>query len=97
LKETVSPAQLDDAKIAEIVREVLVHEFEVDGEKVVAEAHLFKDLELDSLDGIDLIVALEKRFGVKVDEEAAKAFRHVKDVCSFIAKVRDEKLGKGRS
>jgi acyl carrier protein len=97
LKETLSPQQLDDAKIAEVVRDVLVSEFEVDGEKVVAEAHLFKDLELDSLDGIDLIVALEKRFGVKVDEATAKSFRHVKDVCGFIARVRDEKLGKKAS
>lgn len=81
---------LDDAKIAEIVRDVLVTEFEVDGDKVQPAAHLFSDLELDSLDGIDLIVELQKRFGVKVDEESAKGFRTVGDVCTFIAKVRDQ-------
>ncbi len=81
---------LDDAKIVEIVRDVLVTEFEVDGAKVRPEAHLFADLELDSLDGIDLIVALEKKFGVKVDEETAKSFRLVGDVCRFIAKTRDQ-------
>jgi acyl carrier protein len=78
-----------DQKIAEIVRDVLVQEFEVEPAKVKAEAHLFADLELDSLDGIDLIVALERRFGVKVDEEQAKSFRLVGDVCGFIAKTRD--------
>ncbi len=81
-----------DQKIAEIVRDVLVTEFEVDASKVRPEAHLFSDLELDSLDGIDLIVALERRFGVKVNEEAAKGFRLVGDVCGFIAKTRDQKL-----
>ena len=81
-----------DQKIAEIVRDVLVTEFEVDASKVRAEAHLFSDLELDSLDGIDLIVALERRFGVKVNEESAKGFRLVGDVCGFIAKTRDQKL-----
>ena len=79
-----------DQKIAEIVRDVLVTEFEVEAAKVRPEAHLFSDLELDSLDGIDLIVALERRFGVKVDEEAAKGFRLVGDVCGFIAKTRDK-------
>ncbi len=79
-----------DQKIAEIVREVLVAEFEVDPAKVKPEANLFSDLELDSLDGIDLIVALERRFGVKVNEEQAKSFRLVGDVCGFIAKTRDQ-------
>ncbi len=79
-----------DEKIAEIVRDVLVTEFEVEPGKVRPEAHLFSDLELDSLDGIDLIVALERRFGVKVDEDAAKGFRLVGDVCGFIAKTRDK-------
>lgn len=82
---------LTDDNIVAIVRDVLVTEFEVEGEKVTPRAHLFTDLELDSLDGIDLIVALEKKFGVKVDEESAKAFRHVGDVCAFIARVRDER------
>jgi acyl carrier protein len=86
----LSAPVLDDAKIAEVVRDVLVTEFEVDAAKVRPEAHLFSDLELDSLDGIDLIVALEKRFGVKVDEETAKSFRLVGDVCRFIAKTRDQ-------
>ena len=81
-----------DQKIAEIVRDVLVTEFEVEPSKVRAEAHLFSDLELDSLDGIDLIVALERKFGVKVNEESAKGFRLVGDVCGFIAKTRDQQL-----
>ena len=80
-------------KIEEIVRDVLVKEFEVDPEKVRPEAHLFSDLELDSLDGIDLIVALERRFGVKVNEESAKSFRLVGDVCGFIGKTRDQRNG----
>ena len=82
-----------DEAIAATVRDVLVAEFEVDPAKITPAAHLFSDLELDSLDGIDLIVALEKRFGVKVEEEAAKSFRLVGDVCRFIAKVRDARAG----
>ncbi len=85
-----------DQKIADVVREVLVSEFEVDPAKVTPDAHLFTDLELDSLDGIDLIIALERRFGVKVDEEAAKQFRRVGDVCGFIGRLRDERERAGR-
>jgi acyl carrier protein len=81
--------ELTDERIAEEVSAVLVSEFEVDAAKITPVAHLFTDLELDSLDGIDLIIALEKRFGVKVDEESAKEFRRVGDVCGFIGRLRD--------
>jgi len=85
--------RFDDQEIARIVRDVLVTEFEVPVERIRPEAHLFSDLELDSLDGIDLIVALERRFGVKVEAESAKSFRLVGDVCGFIAKTRDRRPG----
>ncbi len=74
------------------VHEVLVDEFELEAETVVAEAHLFTDLELDSLDAVDLIASLEAAFGHRVDEEEAKQVRTVSDVYDLIEKT-SQRLG----
>jgi acyl carrier protein len=67
----------------DVEREVnkVIHEgFEVPFEKLQAGAHLFSDLELDSLDAIDLMVALEERTGRKVNIEVFKNARTLGDV-----------------
>ena len=57
-----------DAVLAR-VDHILIHEFEVEPSTLVADARIRDDLSLDSLDGMDLVVALEKEFGVRVDEK----------------------------
>jgi acyl carrier protein len=57
------------AEVEELVNNVLVEEFEKSEDELKAEASLFDDLELDSLDGIDLIVALEKAVKAKTGKE----------------------------
>ena len=73
-------------EIKSIVTKILVDEFEKNESEINESANLFDDLELDSLDGIDLIVALEKavkqKIGkeVKIDEEKAKGLKTVGDI-----------------
>ena len=55
--------------IEDQIRETLIEEFELNEEDLVsADTQLFDDLDLDSLDLIDLWVALEKRFSVRLHE-----------------------------
>lgn len=54
--------------IEEKVNEILIEEFEVDGDTIVSEANLRETLGLDSLDYVDLVVAIEANFGVKLGE-----------------------------
>lgn len=67
-------------QVVAAVHRILVEEFELEPERVVAEAHLIDDLELDSLDAVDLIAALEDTFGGRVDEEEARKVRLVSDI-----------------
>ncbi|MEZ4317037.1 MAG: acyl carrier protein [Myxococcota bacterium] len=69
------------------VNQILVDEFELDPDQVVAEATLRDDLQLDSLDGMDLIVALEKEFQVRVDEKALLKLQTVGDVHAYLREV----------
>ncbi len=76
--------QLSESDILEKVCSLLNEEFEIEQEKLQPEAHLFEDLELDSLDAVDLIVALEKLFGFRAQEEKAKQLRTIQDIVAFI-------------
>lgn len=73
------------------VNQILVDEFELDSDAVVPEATLRDDLQLDSLDGMDLIVALEKEFDVRVDEKELLKLQTVGDVHAYIRQVFGER------
>lgn len=79
-------------EIKEMVDNILIEEFEKESNEIKEDASLFEDLELDSLDGIDLVVALEKElknhgFEKKIDEETAKKILKVGDIYNLIEKL----------
>jgi acyl carrier protein len=59
---------------------ILEDTFEIDPTLVKLEAHLYNDLEIDSIDAVDLIVQLKPLVGKRLDPEAFKAVRTVADV-----------------
>lgn len=74
-------------KVRSVVTETLVAEFELEKDQIVPAARLREDLGLDSLDGVDLIVALEKSLNVRIPEGDARQIRTVADIHTFIDKV----------
>lgn len=66
------------------VREVLITTFNLSREAVTPEATLFQDLDLDSLDAIDLAVKLETETGLKLGAAEFRSIRTVKDVVETI-------------
>ncbi|MBM4243720.1 MAG: acyl carrier protein [Deltaproteobacteria bacterium] len=80
-----------DERIAEMVVEVLEDDFELERERIVPEAHLFDDLELDSLDIVDLVVAMQVKFGVQIrEDERIVEVRTVADLQRFILLLKRE-------
>ncbi len=79
---------MNNQEIFERIKQILVEEFEVDTEQITQDSNLYSELELDSLDSVDLIVALENEFGFKIDrtkdEEDLRELRTVTDVSNFI-------------
>ena len=81
-------------EIMATVNRVFAESFEIEPERLVPEANIFLDLGLDSLDMVDLVVALQKRFAVQVrDDERVRAIRTLGDVYDFIATIQQEKQG----
>jgi len=66
------------------IKEVLIDEFEVEPDMISMDANLFTDLELDSLDAIDLMVTLDKELGIEIKTEEMQEMRTIKDVCDFV-------------
>lgn len=70
-----------------LLRDALVELFELEAEQVTLEANLYEDLEIDSIDAIDLIDHLKQQTGKKIAAEEFKAVRTVGDVVDAIARL----------
>lgn len=62
------------------LKKILVDNFEIDEASVKLEATLYDELDLDSIDAVDLVVALQKLTGKKIKPEEFKAVRSINDV-----------------
>ena len=71
-------------EILEKVREIFDELFEVEPERVQPDARLYEDLDIDSIDAVDLVVQLKEVTGRKIDPEEFKAVRTVGDVVDTI-------------
>ncbi len=66
--------------IQQRIADILERTFEVERSKVTLQARLYDDLEIDSIDAVDLIVQLKPLVGRRLDPEAFKSVRTVSDV-----------------
>ncbi|XFA73694.1 acyl carrier protein [Thermosynechococcaceae cyanobacterium Okahandja] len=76
---------MTDSEIFEKVKSIVADQLSVDAEKVVPEASFADDLNADSLDSVELIMALEEAFGVEIPDEEAEKLKTVQDVLDFIS------------
>ena len=78
-------------QIIERVNEVFQEDFEMEPQQLLPEANLFTELGLDSLDVVDLVVALQKKFDVSIrDDERIRDIRTMEDLYSFIEALAGE-------
>ena len=72
-------------EIEEKVREFLIEDLEIDEEKIVPEGKLKDDLGIDSLDFVDIVVIVEKKFGFKIKPEEMAGITTLAQFCDYIA------------
>ena len=81
---------MNEEEILNELKKVLIDEFEVDEAKITLEASFYEDLELDSLDAIDLIVTMNNVYNIDVDnksmEEILTVQQLIDTVKSYITK-----------
>ncbi len=71
---------MEKEAILEKLRDLLKNEFDIDPEKVTPEAYLYEDLDLDSIDAVDLMAWMVKLTGKRMSPENFKNVRSVSDL-----------------
>jgi acyl carrier protein len=69
------------------LRDALVELFELDAERISLQANLYEDLEIDSIDAVDLIDHIKRQTGKKIAAEDFKTVRTVGDVVEAVHRV----------
>lgn len=73
--------------IFQTLKDTLVEQFELDPAKITPDARLYEDLDLDSIDAVDMVIKLQEMTGTKVSPEDFKEVRTVGDVQRVIEKL----------
>ncbi|MFP6344587.1 acyl carrier protein [Helicobacter pylori] len=76
----------NDTNLFETIQAVIADQLNIDASQVTPEAKFVKDLGVDSLDIVELIMALEERFGIEIPDEQAEKIVNVGDVMRYIEK-----------
>lgn len=75
--------------IQEKVTEIIVEQLGVSADQVKPESKMIEDLGADSLDAVELVMAVEEEFGIEVPDEEAEKLISVGDIISHVEKVQD--------
>jgi acyl carrier protein len=73
-----------EKSIEQRVKEIIVEQLGVSAEQVTPEAKFIEDLGADSLDTVELVMALEEEFGQEIPDEEAEKLQAVGDVIKYI-------------
>ena len=74
-------------EIFEKVREIIAEKLGIEADDIELSSDLTEDLGADSLDLVDLVMAFEDEFGIKVEDEQVENIKTVENVVSYVAKV----------
>ena len=75
---------MSDKTIADRIKDIIVEQLGVNADQIKPEAKFIEDLGADSLDIVELVMALEEEFGTEIPDEEAEKLQTVGDVAKFI-------------
>uniref|UniRef100_UPI0040563EBA acyl carrier protein n=1 Tax=Candidatus Electronema sp. TaxID=2698783 RepID=UPI0040563EBA len=76
------------AAVADKMIDIIVEQLSVDKEKVVSAASFVDDLGADSLDQVELIMAMEEAFDIEIPDEDAEKIRTVQNAIDYVEKLQ---------
>lgn len=71
------------------IKDIIVDQLGVSADQVTREAKMIEDLGADSLDAVELVMAIEEEFGIEVPDEQAEKLSAVGDIIDYVEKVVD--------
>ena len=80
---------MSDKSIADRIKDIIVEQLGVNADQINPGAKFIEDLGADSLDIVELIMALEEEFGTEIPDEQAEKLQTVGDVAKYIEDTQD--------
>ena len=82
---------MDSQILKNRIHQVFVEKFEIPEEELLPEKRIFEDLELDSLDVVDLVAGLQHTFGIPLrDNKELLQVRTIQDIYDFLERIIQE-------
>ena len=82
---------MDSQILKKRIHQVFIGKFEIPEEELLPEKRIFEDLELDSLDVVDLVAGLQHTFGIPLrDNKELLQVRTIQDIYDFLEKIIQE-------
>ena len=78
---------MDNEQILAMVTTILVNEFEIDEGDIVPSTNIYEDLDIDSIDVVDLVVRLRTETGRSIEPENFKQVRTIADLIDVLHKL----------
>lgn len=70
------------------VKEIITSNLNVDPSFITMDTNFLKDLNADSLDAVEIVLALEEHYNIEIPDEEAEKFETVKDIVEFIERTK---------
>jgi acyl carrier protein len=86
---------MTDQDLFERLRDILIETFDIDAARITPQARLYEDLDIDSIDAVDLIVRLKPLVGKRLQPDAFKAVRTLQDVINALQGLLQAEPGAG--
>ncbi|MBQ7605105.1 MAG: acyl carrier protein [Firmicutes bacterium] len=66
------------------IKEIIMEQINVSGDDITMDTHLMRDLEADSLDAVEIIMAIEDEYDIEIPDEEAEKFQSVGDLVKYV-------------
>lgn len=70
--------------IFEKVKNIVAEQLDANADEITLETSMMSDLEADSLDAVEIMMALEDEFGVAIPDEDAENFKNIGDIVNYV-------------
>lgn len=68
----------------EKVKEIIAEQLDAEVSEITMETSMMKDLDADSLDAVEIMMALEDEFGITIPDEDAEGFKNIGDIVTYL-------------
>jgi len=72
------------------IRDIISAQLHVDGSRIGIDTNLMQDLEADSLDSVEIIMAIEEEFDLAIPDDDAEKFRTVRDLVEYVENQKEQ-------